>query len=370
MRLALSGFCLGLALLASAATVDHSVNELMQDLGNTMLRMLPAAYSETPDRTLLLENLVRLEYLLKKAAPHFTETSNIANVTLPFLQQRLAEAREFGTGQNTAMLQSTISDAFTLCATCHVQDRVTHRAFGDSRINELDKYLAVEYSFLTRDYAAAIASSQNYFKHGERSKQRDSIVLQRILMIGVEVRRDFAFTNKQLSTVLPYLGETDYNLTRVKDWMTVLTRLQTDRDTLQSPVGSSLRSLDRFLNREWPEIRTLLSFSQQEAYWVVVRGELNRHLQAEPGRRNLPRIYYWLAVIDRELQYRFYGSLSHAYLEACMIDFPSDPYATRCLDEYEFLVLISFSGSSGTHVPPEVLERLNEMRKLIVSHRR
>lgn len=341
----------------------------MQDLGDTMLRMLPAAYSETPDRTLLLENLVRLEYLLKKAAPHFAETSEGTQVTLSLLQQRLAEAREFGTHQNSPMLQRNLSDAFALCATCHVQDRVTRRAFGISRISDLDEYLAVEYSFLTRDYDSAITSSQNYFRDGERSMKRDSIVLQRILTTGVEVRRDFAFTDKQLSAVLPYLSESDYNLTRVKDWITVLTRLQTDKDTLQSPIGGSLGSLDRFLSREWPEIRTLLSFSQQEAYWVVIRGELNRHLMAKPGKRDLPKIYYWLAVTDRELQYRFYGSLSRAYLETCVTDFPGDPYATRCLDEYEFLVLISFSGSSGTHVPPEILERINEMRKLVVSKR-
>lgn len=366
MRIAFFGICLTATLLAGAVSSNQdSVNELMADLGDTMLRMLPAAYSEAPDRTLLLENLVRLEYLLKKAAPHFDAAENGSNVTLSLLQQRLADARQFGTLTNPAMLQRTVSDAFTLCASCHVQDGKVRQALGVSRLHELDEYLAVEYSFLTRDYDAALISSKNYFKQDERSSRRDDIVLQRMLMIGVEVNRDFASTSKHLTEVLPYLGEADHNRSRVTDWLSVLARLDEDEDPLQSPLGNNLRLLDRFLSKEWPEIRTLLSYSEQEAYWVVIRGELNRHLLEQPRQRDLPQVYYWLAVTDRELQYRFYGSLSRAYLESCVVDFPKSPWAPRCLDEYEFLALISFSGSAGTNIPPEVYERIEEMRRLL-----
>lgn len=366
MRIAFFGIFLTVTLLAGAANSNQdSVNELMADLGDTMLRMLPAAYSEKPDRTLLLENLVRLEYLLKKAAPHFDAAENGSDVTLSLLQARLAEARQFGTRTNSTMLQRTVSDAFTLCASCHVQDGKVRQALGVSRLHELDEYLAVEYSFLTRDYAAALVSSQNYFKQDERSSSRDDIVLRRMLMIGVEVNRDFVATSKYLAEILPYLEEADHNRSRVEDWLRVMARLDGDTDPLQSPLTSNLRQLDRFLSKEWPEIRTLLSYSEQEAYWVVIRGELNRHLMNQPHKRDLPQIYYWLAVTDRELQYRFYGSLSRAYLESCVVDFPKSPWAPRCLDEYEFLTLISFSGSAGTNIPPEVYERIEEMRKLL-----
>jgi cytochrome c553 len=366
LRIAIFGICLTITLLAGAASSNQdSVNELMADLGNTMLRMLPAAYSEAPDRTLLLENLVRLEYLLKKAAPHFDAAKNGSDVTLSLLRKRLAEARQFGTRTNPAMLQRTVSDAFTLCASCHVQDGKVRQALGVSRLHELDEYLAVEYSFLTRDYAASLVSSKNYFNQEERSNRRDDIVLQRMLMIGVEVNRDFAATSKHLTEILPYLREADHNRSRVKDWLRVLTRLDGDKDPLQSPIANNLRQLDRFLSKEWPEIRTLLSYNEQEAYWVVIRGELNRHLMDQPPKRDLPQIYYWLAVTDRELQFRFYGSLSRAYLESCVVDFPKSPWAPRCLEEYEFLVLISFSGSAGTNIPPEVSERIEEMRKLL-----
>ncbi|MFN3235826.1 MAG: hypothetical protein ACE37D_02085 [Pseudomonadales bacterium] len=373
MRTAVAGICLTLALTVSAANTNESVNELMQDLGNTMLRMLPAAYSKSPDQVLLLENLVRLEYMLDEAAPHFDKANDGGQVTLTLLQERLADARAYGTSGNPALLQTTLSEAFTLCASCHVQDRVERRAFAATAGQNLDDYLAGEYYFLTRNYDAASQSMQKYFAATSRTKNQDmshqdSIVLQRMLTIGVEVQRDLAATATELSGALKHLDAADYNHGRVEDWISVLTRIGRGDTGLKSPIGLSMTELDEFLSRDWPDLRTSLNFSQQEAYWVIVRGELNRHLKLASGQKQLPKVYYWLAVADRELQYRFYGSLSRAYLEACVYEYPGDAYATRCLDEYELLVLISFSGSSGTFVPPEVNEKISEMRKLILDH--
>ena len=365
MRFAIIAICLSTGILAGAVNTTLAINDLMQDLGNTMLRMLPAAYSEDPDQVLLLENLVRLEYLLSEAEPHFEQADETAQVPLSLLKERLADARAWGTRGNMVMLQNTVTESFALCATCHVKDRVSRKAFESTQTKALENYLAVEYHFLTRDYTAAMSSMQDYFETGERSQTRDSLVLQKILTVGVEVRRDLEFSMMQLSAAMKYLKDGDYNAQRVSAWITVLSRIRADRNMLQSPIGKSLAELDSFLGVEWPEIRALLSVSEQEAYWVVVRGELHRLLMEDKNEKNLPQIYYWLAVTDRELQYRFYGSLSRAYLETCVTEFPQHPFASRCLNEYELLVLISFSGSSGTYVPSEVNERIQAMRSLI-----
>jgi hypothetical protein len=362
-----------MALIASAANTNESLNELMQDLGNTMLRMLPSAYSKSPDQVLLLENLVRLEYMLDEARPHFDKVNDGGQVTLTLLQERLAEARAYGTSGHPALLQTTLSEAFTLCASCHVQDRVKRRAFAVNASQSLDDYLAGEYYFLTRNYDAAAQSMQKYFaasdrKHRQDLSHQDGIVLQRILTMGVEVQRDLTATATELRSALKHIDSADYNHGRVEDWLNVLTRVGQGDTGLKSPIGLGMSELDKFLSSDWPDLRASLNFSQQEAYWVIVRGELNRHLKLASAQQHLPKVYYWLAVADRELQYRFYGSLSRAYLEACVYEFPGDAYAARCLDEYELLVLISFSGSSGTFVPPEVNEKISEMRKLIMDH--
>lgn len=75
MHFAIIAICLGTGILAGAVNTTLAINELMQDLGNTMFRMLPAACSDEPDQVLLLESLVRLEYLLDEAEPHLREVT-------------------------------------------------------------------------------------------------------------------------------------------------------------------------------------------------------------------------------------------------------------------------------------------------------
>lgn len=370
----IASICLALAITLSVTAMGkqntgrEDLQILMQDLGRTMLRMLPSAYDEDPDKVLLLENLVRLEYLLKETEPHFEKLSKNSLVPLTLLEERLADAKAWGLRGNATMLQNAISESFTLCATCHVQDRVSRSAFSSSQVSALDDYLAMEYHYLTREYSAAMASMKHYFEEGERTQSKDSIVLQRILTIGVEVKRDLEFTVMQLTAAFKYLEPEDHNFDRVSQWIKVLDRLRSSDNALQNPVGMGLAPLNKFLSNEWPEIRSLLSYSEQEAYWIVIRGELGRLLQSTDSEKSLPQIYYWLAVVDRELQYRFYGSLSRAYLEKCITDFPADPYAKQCLGEYELLVLISFSGSSGTNVPYEINARIQQMRKRIATY--
>ena len=59
MRFAIIAICLGTGILAGAVNTTLAINELMEDLGNTMFRMLPAACSDKPDQV-LFKSLVRL----------------------------------------------------------------------------------------------------------------------------------------------------------------------------------------------------------------------------------------------------------------------------------------------------------------------
>lgn len=359
MRIMLAAVLVGLCLFANATS---NINELMRDIGDTMLRMLPAVYDDEPDRTLLMENLVRLEYLFNEARPHFESRPVGSQVTFDLLDQRLDEAIALGERRNIGLLRRSVAEAFDLCAACHTQDGVTRRAFGVSKIRELDEYMAVEFSYLTRDYASARTSIDNYLDSDARSIERDLVVLERLLSIGAEVYADPVFAAQQLREALPTL---DGRLqARVSEWISVLDRIADEDGGLQSPLGyKDITSIDRFLDHEWPAIKATLDFDEQQAYWVTIRGVLSKLLASNATSDELPRLLYWLAVSDRALHYRYHNALSTAYLERCIEEYSSHPYAHRCMDEYEFLVLINFSGSGGTRVPPEVRDRLTELER-------
>ncbi len=340
------------------------INELMRDMGDTMLRMLPALHQESPDRKVLMENLVRLDYLFDKAEPHLTARQVNSRVTYNLIRRRLDESIALGGHRNLVSLRSSISETFELCASCHSQDGVAVAAFGVSKLRELDEFEAAEFSFLTRDYGAALTSIGNYLEGETREPQRDQLAVERILAIGAEFYADPVFTANKLTEVLPVL--TGRTRDRVRDWISVFERIADDDSGLFSPfVPRDIPAMDRFLSGEWSTIETTLGVHEREAYWVAIRGALSRTLTRFPDHKDVPKVLYWLAVSDRALFYRYYNALSTAYLESCIEDYRKHPYAERCLEEYEFLVLINFSGSGGTQVPFEVQERLNELRRRV-----
>ncbi len=355
-------------ILASAQASAEGINDLMSDAADTMLRMLPHLYEEDPDRVALQENLIRLDYLFNQAAPHLQQQTEGSRVTYELMQARLKDAIAMGERRNINLLRSAVSDAFELCSSCHTQDRKGKRAFGVSRIRELDEYSAAEFSFLTRDYESALTSFDNYFSSKERTTNRDLDAAYRIMVIAAEVYADPAMARDQLAAIKPKLVEGGTLDRTVGEWISVFARLAADSGSLQSPRSMrSVQALDVFLENEWPAVLAALNWNEQEAYWIVIRGELNRFLNQNPRADDVPRLLYWLAVSDRALHYRFYNSLSRGYLEQCILHHADHPYASRCLDEYEMLVLVSFSGSGGTNIPVEVQDRLGELRRTVIA---
>ncbi|MEX1237910.1 MAG: hypothetical protein WD994_06550 [Pseudomonadales bacterium] len=354
------------ALCCTDKAIADEVNDIMTDAGDTMLRILPSLYSDDPDRTLVMENLIRLDYLFNQAEPHFVEEQEGAQVTFELLRERLRDAIQLGERHNINLMRSAVDDAFGLCASCHTQDRRIKRAFGVSKIRALDEYLAGEFSYLTRDYESALTSFTNYLESDKRTLVRDANAFDRALVITAEVLADPALARDILKSMLKHVDEGNVIHRHTTDWISALDRLATEPDALTSPLGKkSVDALDGFLDHEWPTIQATLTWAAQEAYWVVIRSELNGFLSRGASGSDVPRLLYWLGVSDRALQYRFYGSLSKGYLEKCIEAHPTDPYAKRCLEEYEMLILVSFSGSGGTNVPLEVRSRLAELRAMV-----
>jgi hypothetical protein len=355
-------------LVFSRGVMAQPINEIMRDAGDTMLRVLPTLYEESPDRILLLENLVRLDYLFKQVKPHFQRQQAGSQVTYGLLQERLAEAIRFGDQRNVNLMRNATIDAFSLCAGCHTQDKHAVPAFGVSKLRELDAYLVAEFSFLTRDYEAALISLSNYLGSDERTARRDANALDRVLVITAEVYADPPLAVQTLGALRPQFDSDSYERRRLDAWLSVLGRLVEEKHALQSPLAlRSVGALDRFLENEWPALRATMSIHEQEAYWVVIRGQLNQLMTAGSRDREIPVLLYWLAVSDRAVHYRFYDSMSRSFLERCIESYPRNPVAVRCLKEYEMLVLASFSGSGGTSIPDEVRDRVETLRQRIYS---
>ncbi|MCB1644359.1 MAG: hypothetical protein KDI36_02855 [Pseudomonadales bacterium] len=354
------------AVSGSAFSRDKSLNEMMQDVGDTMLEILPQVHQENPDRKLLGQALNRLAGQLEQAAPHFSGDQSERQVTLRLLLENLRQNSAEVAEVNMGFLRGDLNDTFELCAACHTQDQKTIPGFGISRIKALDDYLAGEFSFLTRDYGNALVSFTQVAKNKNADEQDRSRALGRILVITAEVYADVPLAVSTLSEVAPAFADQTPESGQIRAWIHALQSLAANPADRRSPLAlETVTETSRWLSRDWPAIQAVLGWHEQTAYWVVIRGRLDRLLNKKLADKYQPELLYWLSVSDRQLHYQFYDSLSRRYLEQCMENWPDSPWATRCLEEYEMLVMVSWSGSGGTFVPPEVRERLGHYRRLI-----
>ena len=100
---------------------------------------------------------------------------------------------------------------------------------------------------------------------------------------------------------------------------------------------------------------------------IWLRGRLFHYLNSQPPKEEIPVILYWLAIIDRSVDYSFYYSLADRYLKECMLQYTSHPYAEKCYKEYEAYVTFSYSGSRGTDIPEDVKKELKALKVRVYS---
>lgn len=74
---------------------------------------------------------------------------------------------------------------------------------------------------------------------------------------------------------------------------------------------------------------------------------------------------YLLGICYISLRQNFFVGFEQMYLRACIRDFKKQPIAQQCYHLLEEYIYQNYSGSSGTHIPYEVMQELNEYKKYI-----
>lgn len=98
---------------------------------------------------------------------------------------------------------------------------------------------------------------------------------------------------------------------------------------------------------------------------LVANGALYSFLNSYPKSSSSPEILYWLAESDKVLNQSYFFSLSDIYLRECITKYPSSDFAPKCYKSYEESIQFGYSGSSGTNIPKEELDKLEKLKALI-----
>lgn len=344
---------------------DAQLQSIMQELRESLLTLLPIVRGESFEPATFEKEAARMKHLFDQAGDHFDDQPIGSQITYEMFRDRLNQVSHYAEADSLFTAKAVLAESFELCASCHTQDQKSRRAFGISRIKQLDEFLAAEYSYLSRDYDSALTSYKNFLSAEKSDVYKRTQALDRILAITMEVHED-ATGARDMLTALGDSLISDTEKLRVKDWIGVLELIAKAPDESGSPLSpGNIDELEHYLHHDWPSVQSFLNWNEQQAYWMLIRARLNAFLRDKPDPAKTPVLLYWLAVSDRSTHYQFYESLSRRYLEQCIRQYPDHPYAKECFDEFELLMIVSFSGSGGINIPFEVRQEINELRKIV-----
>lgn len=354
--------CLLLTICAGLVTADNAnIRSIMSDISERLFNLLPQVHDTTTDPEIFFAEINELEALLEAAGPHFDNQPQGTQVSYQVLLDQIRQAGTYTQSRNLMMATHLLSQSFEVCASCHMQDQRSRRELGVSQFHDLSEFTVAEYGYMTRDYESALISYRNLLAADDSAQYQRLTAMERMLSIHLEVRGDIPGALKDMTALRGQGNE----MSTLKHWREALLRLN-QQDARFSPLTpDTIDELQRFLEDEWEPIQSLLNQEEREVYWLLARHRLYGFLNSKAAKGHLPMLYYWLAVSDRSMYFQFYDAMSRGYLEQCIRGFPTDPYAAQCFDEYELLMIVSYSGSAGVNIPEPESKKLNELRRLL-----
>ena len=69
----------------------------------------------------------------------------------------------------------------------------------------------------------------------------------------------------------------------------------------------------------------------------------------------------WLLDINDERRAQTVHQMHEFYYQACIVRTPHTDQARKCYQKYEESIYLAYTGSSGTHIPSRVREKLNQL---------
>jgi hypothetical protein len=102
------------------------------------------------------------------------------------------------------------------------------------------------------------------------------------------------------------------------------------------------------------------------ADYVVASSVLNRFIESGNGSpQQVAEAYYLLGVCESRIDDTYWVSPSDRYLETAIRMAPRAPFAKEAYALLEEEVILDYTGSAGTQLPPSMARRLAELRALV-----
>lgn len=363
-----------------------NTKEAMNDIFNSFVNLLPYAsnemrFNDPKDEEYIKGNLANLlkafqgaGHLKKISTPGFRPSYET-------LKEHLQQTYDNFEAKNKSFARIRLKATAEMCMSCHTQlpygkKSSTFKNFNlVTRSDFSNDYEYGDYLFLVRDYSRAIRYYEleitNRIKKNKELRQVHSSVkssyidytieksLRRMMTIFTKI---FYRPERALSFVEKYEGQSDmpdFLKEEMKEWGKDLKKW--DKESFRGKIVNE-KELSAFISKHLESLDDESETGKDDVTLLIASGALYRYINIYEKSPQAPKVLYWLARIDHELEHSYFYSLSEVYLKNCVKKYPKSAYAPKCLEQYKNNLEFGFTGTSGTNIPDEEMKVYNELK--------
>ncbi len=359
-------------------SVSAAPTKEMNTAFNALVDLIPymnssAEFSEKKNEALILEKLQILQTSFKKAKHENLLKQDVFAPSYKLINEYFeGSVSAFKKGKKD-YTQWRLREISSLCIDCHTRMPTSHTPSFKS------EHYTIETTKLTNKYDIGLAqlivrryidSRKNFIQEIDsrmKASKEDKItdVFKQVLLIDLKVLQD---PQNAKSFLASYISKKNNLPTATKkvlsDWKKGIDDLIQKKILLTGIADEA--HMTSFINKELIPLEKKGAYDNvHDIHLLASSGVLSHFLFENPQSKLAPEISFWIGWIEKRLKRENFFSSGDLFLKQCIQRYPSHPMAKKCLKEYEESVEFDFTGSSGSHIPAEVLQELEQLRKLI-----
>jgi hypothetical protein len=369
-------FLLLLIVLGFVAAARAEVKAVMDQLLQQVFILKPFMASQTsfsdPENSAQISGVLKKMVALSKKVNHEERINKTGfQVSASVLTQQLEQVENiFSTGSKDYAL-GNLKSTLGVCMSCHTQLPAVSTRFTTLNQTQTlsNQFQEAEFLFLIRNFDDAMTQYGELIAGYPLNKAEiDDLetAIYRQIFYYVRVARNLP----GLSVALQRDGENQQLPVQlqkqIKGFMVALNdMLGENYPQFTDAQGDDVRNYAEAVLTTATGDDFSLDSPQNVLAALKMSSVLYEYLNANPTTPLKPDVLYWLALGERRYHYQSIYSLPDLYLKQCVLEYPKNPVAKACFAEYEDSIAVAFTGSGGTHLPDDISQELEMMRKLV-----
>ncbi len=351
-----------------------SWSESMQGLSQEVKDVLPFVYSrqtsytakEVESTRTKLQSFARVAHKISpEMGQPFLGDDPMVKFSLEKMSQDVSRADKALSMGQVRYSKGVMKTVMGHCFRCHSVTDVGSKAhwqvgrFTGLSLSPLEK---TELLVATRKYDDAKKLLESSLLNADYIQNQPfdyEAALKRYLVLTVRLKPDPNRASETFRKVLDMRALPYYLSQKVEHWKKSLDFWGQDKQK----INPSLNGAKKMVRKA----RGSQSFEKDhvaDVEFLRATSMLHNLLMTKTPSTTKAQIFYMLGEVYEVLDELGYWGLHETYYESCIRETPKTQMSSRCFRRLQESIYLGYSGSSGVHIPPEEMSRLNSLRAM------